>query len=56
MTGSSVPGLVSRLALPSFVSALITNIYNMSDTAFVGRISTQATAAVGVVSAYMALI
>lgn len=56
MTQSSIPGLVSRLALPSIVSVLITNIYNMADTAFVGRISTQATAAVGVVFAYMAII
>ncbi len=56
MTKSKIPGLVTRLALPSIVSVLITSIYNMADTAFVGRISTQATAAVGVVFAYMAII
>ncbi len=56
MTQGKIPAIVSRLALPSIVSVLITSIYNLADTAFVGKISTQATAAVGVVFAYMSLI
>ena len=56
MTEGKIPALVSRLALPSIVSVLITSIYNLADTAFVGKISTQATGAVGVVFAYMSLI
>ena len=56
MTQGKIPAIVSRLALPSIVSVLITSIYNLADTAFVGKISTQATAAVGVVFAYMSII
>ena len=56
MTQGKIPAIVSRLALPSIVSVLITSIYNLADTAFVGKISTQATAGVGVVFAYMSLI
>lgn len=56
MTSGKIPAIVTRLALPSIVSVLITSIYNLADTAFVGKISTQATAAVGVVFAYMSLI
>ncbi len=56
MTQGKIPAIVSRLAFPSIVSVLITSIYNLADTAFVGKISTQATAAVGVVFAYMSLI
>ena len=56
MTQGKIPAIVSRLALPSIVSVLITSIYNLADTAFVGKISTQATGAVGVVFAYMSLI
>ena len=54
MTQGKIPAIVSRLALPSIVSVLITSIYNLADTAFVGKISTQATAAVGVVFAIQA--
>ena len=56
LTSGSIPKAVLRLALPAIVSVLITNLYNMADTAFVGRVSTQATASVGVVFAYMAIL
>lgn len=56
MTESPIPGLIGRLSVPTVISMLITSIYNMADTFFVGKISTSATAAVGVVFPVMAII
>jgi len=56
MTEGRVEPLVFRLAAPAMVSMMISSIYNMADTYFVGRINTRATAAVGVVFALMAMI
>lgn len=51
-----IPGLVIRLSVPTIISMMITALYNMADTFFVGQISTSATAAVGVVFPLMAII
>lgn len=56
MTTTPVERLVCGLAVPSILSMLVTAFYNMADTFFVGRISTEATGAVGVVFSYMTLI
>ena len=48
--------VITRLAVPTIISMLITAIYNMADTYFVSQIDTEATAAVGVVFSAMALI
>ena len=48
MTQTPIPTLVSTLAVPTIISMLITSLYNMADTFFVGQIGTSATAAVGV--------
>lgn len=56
MTEAPIPPLIGKLAVPTIVSMLITSIYNMADTFFVGRIGTSATAAVGVVFPVMAVI
>ena len=56
MTETPVPQLIVRLAVPAIISMLVTGIYNTADTFFVGRISTQATAAVGLVFSVMAII
>ena len=56
LTQTPVPNLISRLAVPTILSMLVTGIYNAADTFFVGRISTQATAAVGLVFSVMAFI
>ena len=56
MTETPVPQLIVRLSIPTIISMLVTGIYNTADTFFVGRISTQATAAVGLVFSVMALI
>ena len=49
MTTAPVGPLILSLAVPSMVTTLITSIYNLADTFFVGQIGTSATAAVGVV-------
>ena len=56
MTTAPIPGLVTRLAVPTIISMLVTAFYNMADTFFVGRIGTSASAAVGVVFPVMAII
>ena len=53
MTKTPIPRLITSLAIPTIISMMVTNLYNMADTFFVGRISTQATAAVGVVLSLM---
>ncbi len=55
MTTADVRVLVSKLAIPTIISMLITTIYNMADTYFVGHINTNATAAVGIVFPFMAV-
>ena len=49
MTETPIPRLILSLAAPTILSMLITSIYNLADTFFVGRISTSASGAVGVV-------
>ena len=56
MTEAPIPGLIGRLAVPTIISMLVSSFYNMADTFFVGRISTSATAAVGVIFPVMAVI
>ena len=56
MTTQPVSSLVSRLAVPSIVTMMISAIYNMADTFFVARLDIQSPAAVGVVFSYMAFI
>ncbi len=56
MTTEPVEKLVLQLSVPTIISMLVTSIYNMADTFFVGRINTSATAAVGVVFSLMAII
>ena len=56
MTETPIPKLILGLAAPTVLSMLITSIYNLADTFFVGQISTSASGAVGVVSSLMAII
>ncbi|SEK29310.1 putative efflux protein, MATE family [Butyrivibrio sp. ob235] len=56
MTTTPVPKLILKMAVPTIISMLVTGIYNTADTFFVGKISTQATAAVGIVFTVMALV
>ncbi len=56
MTTRPVEGLVAKMAGPTIVIMLISAMYNMADTYFVGSIGTTATAAVGVSFPLMAII
>lgn len=56
LTEQPVWRLIMALGLPTTISMLITNLYNMADTWFVSRLGTSATGAVGVVFGLMAII
>ena len=56
MTSTPIPKLILSLSIPSIISMLITNIYNLVDTAFVGQLGTSASGAVGIVFGFMAII
>lgn len=56
LTTEPVPHLIIKLAVPTIISMLVTALYNMADTYFVGKINTQSTAAVGIVFSVMAIV
>lgn len=56
MTETPIPKLITNLSIPTIVSMLVTNIYNMADTYFVGTLGTSASAATGVVFGLMAIL
>ena len=56
MTETPVLRLIVMLSIPTIISMLVTNIYNLVDTAFVGTLGTSASGAVGVVFGFMAVI
>lgn len=56
MLSMPVSRLIILLGIPSTLTMLITNIYNMADTYFVGQIGTSASGAVGIVFGVMAIL
>ena len=56
MTEESIPRLIVSLSIPTILSMLVTNIYNLVDTAFVGQLGTSQSAAVGVIFGYMSIL
>ena len=48
MLTEPLPRVITRMAVPSIISFLITSIYNLADTFFVSSLGTNATAAVSV--------
>ncbi|MDR1626756.1 MAG: MATE family efflux transporter [Spirochaetia bacterium] len=56
MTTKPVEGLVLRLAGPSLAIMMISAMYNMADTYFVGSLGTSATASLGISFSLMALV
>jgi putative MATE family efflux protein len=56
MTTAPVEGLVVRLGIPSMIIMMVSGIYNLADTYFVGSLGTSAVAAVGVVFPLMAIV
>ena len=56
ITAGSVPRTICELAVPTIISMLVTAIYNVADTYFVGRIDTQSTAAIGISFSAMSVV
>ena len=56
MLNGKIHRIIPRLALPMMVSMLINSFYNMVDTYFVSKISSEATAAAGVNFSLMSII
>lgn len=53
LTHAPVHRVIGAMALPTIISMLLTSVYNLVDTFFVGQIDTQSTAAVGIVFSVM---
>ena len=56
MTETPVERLIVSLSIPTIITMLVTNIYNMADIAFVGTLGNSATGAVGIVFGFMAIL
>lgn len=56
MTQMPVEPLIARLSVPTILTMMVTNFYNMVDTAFVGKLGTSASGAVGIVFGFMAIL
>lgn len=56
MSTTPIPKLIIMLGIPTTISMMITNIYNMADTYFVSQISLSASGATGIVFAVMAIL
>ena len=56
MTETPIAPLVLKLGIPTTISMLVTSVYNMADTFFIGKYGTSASGAVGVVFGLMAII
>ena len=55
MTTKPIPNLIMSLSIPTIASMLITNIYNLVDAYFVGKLGTSASAAIGIVLGVQAI-
>lgn len=53
LTQAPIHRVIGAMAIPTIISMLLTSMYNLVDTFFVGKINTQSTAAVGVVFSVM---
>ena len=56
LTSAPVHNVILTMAVPTIISMLVTSVYNIVTTFYVGRISTQATAAVGIAFSVMSII
>ena len=56
MTTEPVGKLLFTLSVPTIISMMVTNIYNLVDTAFVGTLGTSESGATGIVFSYMAIL
>lgn len=56
MTTKPVRVLVCQMAVPTIIAMVTTALYNVVDAAFIGRLSTEGTAGIGISFAYMTFI
>ena len=56
MTQQPVKLLVLKMAVPTIIAMVTTALYNVVDAAFIGRLSTEGTAGIGISFAYMTFI
>lgn len=56
MTARPVKVLVCKMAVPTIIAMVTTALYNVVDAAFIGRLSTEGTAGIGISFAYMTFI
>ena len=56
MTQHPVKMLVCKMAVPTIIAMVTTALYNVVDAAFIGRLSTEGTAGIGISFAYMTFI
>ena len=56
LTQGPIRRVILTMAVPTIASMLVTSLYNVADTYFVGKINTQAVAAVGIVFSVMFVI
>lgn len=56
MTQEPITKLLISLSIPTIISMMVTNIYNIADTAFVGTLGTSQSGATGVVFSFMAIL
>ena len=56
MTQTPIPKLIMSLGIPTIASMLISSIYNMADTFFVGTLGKSASGAIGIVFSLLAIL
>jgi len=56
MTTEPIEKLLVSLSIPTIASMLVTTIYNIADTAFVGTLGTSQSGATGIISGFMAIL
>ncbi|MDO5521998.1 MAG: MATE family efflux transporter [bacterium] len=56
MIDTPMPKLIISLSIPTIISMLITNIYNLADAYFVGNLGTSASGAIGIILSVQAIL
>ena len=56
MTKTPIPKLVTVLAIPTIISMLVSNVYNLADTFFVGKLGVSASGAIGIIFTLMSIL
>lgn len=56
LKNAPVKGLISSLAVPTILTMLVSAVYNMADSYFVGKIDTSSVASIGIVFSVMTLL